>query len=90
MAKDNEKNDEVIHKGPITEYRPHADHVSGGSDKSVQKEAIGAEGIEDLSATSGTSGGAPSGRISGVDQEYGRPRRDGGERDDNQDGNLTR
>ncbi|HEY0144000.1 MAG TPA: hypothetical protein VGF48_24145 [Thermoanaerobaculia bacterium] len=89
MPKDQDKDNEIIHRGPITEFRPHADHVSGGSDKSVQKEALGAEGIEDLSATSGTSGGAPGGKISEGDS-YARPRRDGGEREDNRDGNLTR
>jgi hypothetical protein len=78
-----DKNDEVIHKGPITEYRPHKDDVSGGRDKSVQTEATGAEGIADLSATSGTSGGDAMGRIPEADG-YARPKRDGGESPDDE------
>ena len=77
------KDDEVIHKGPITEYRPHKDDVSGGRDKSVQTEATGAEGLADMGATSGTSGGDAMGRIPESDS-YQRPRRDGGEAPDDE------
>ncbi len=76
------KDDEVIHKGPITEFRPRKDDVSGGRDKSVQTEATGAEGLTDLGATSGTSGG-DAGRISEGD-DYGHPRRDGGPSSDDE------
>jgi hypothetical protein len=90
MAKD----DEVIHKGPITEYRPHKDDVSGGRDKSVQSEATGAEGASDLNVAGSTSGGA-AGRFSSPDHNP-APRRDGGLSDDDEPqpagdrGNLTR
>jgi hypothetical protein len=89
------KDDEIIQKGPITEFRPHKDDVSGGSDKSVQTEATGAEGAADLQTTSGTSGGG-AGRVSEVDGGYARPRRDGGLAPDDEPqpagdrGNLTR
>lgn len=76
------KDDEIIHKGPVTEYRPHKDDVSGGRDKSVQTEATGAEGIADMSVTSGTSGG-DAGRIPESDS-YQRPKRDGGESPDDE------
>lgn len=56
------KDDEVTHHGAVTEYRPHKDDVSGGSDKSVQSEALGAEGAANLSNSSASSGGA-AGRI---------------------------
>ena len=75
------KDDEVIQKGPITEYRPHKDDVSGGRDKSVQTEATGAEGLADMAATSATSGGDAMSRIPESDS-YQRPRRDGGESSD--------
>jgi hypothetical protein len=78
-----DKNDEVIHKGPITEFNPHRDDVSGGRDKSVQTEATGAEGITDLTATSGSAGGDAMGRIPESDS-YARPKRDGGEAPDDE------
>jgi hypothetical protein len=77
------KNDEVIHKGPITEFNPHRDDVSGGRDKSVQTEATGAEGIADLGATSGSAGGDAGSRIPESDG-YARPKRDGGEAPDDE------
>ena len=77
-----DKNDEIIHKGPITEYRPHKDDVSGGRDKSVQTEAKGAEGIADLQTTSGSSGGG-AGRIPEPDRT-GKPNRAGGESPDDE------
>ena len=89
-----DKNDEIIHHGPVTEYRPHKDDVSGGSDKSVQTEAKGAEGIADLVTTSGSSGGG-AGRFSSPDHNE-PPRRDGGLSPDDEPqpagdrGNLTR
>jgi hypothetical protein len=88
-----DKNDEVIHHGPVTEYRPHKDDVSGGRDKSVQTEALGAEGIADLSNSSATSGGA-SGKVNTVNSPA-QPRRDGGTSPDDEPqpagnrGNLT-
>jgi hypothetical protein len=77
-----DKNDEVIHKGPITEFRPHKDDVSGGRDKSVQTEATGAEGASDLVSSGSTSGGA-AGRFSSPDHNE-PPRRDGGESPDDE------
>lgn len=65
MAKDDKEN-EIRHEGAKTHYREHKDDVSGGRDKSVQTEALGKEGLADLSVTSGTSGGA-AGRIVEVD-----------------------
>ncbi|HEX2061269.1 MAG TPA: hypothetical protein VHK90_11050 [Thermoanaerobaculia bacterium] len=88
------KNDEVIKHGPVTEYRPHKDDVSGGSDKSVQTEAKGAEGSANLSSSSASSGGA-AGRIDTIDHNP-TPRRDGGRSPDDEPqpagdrGNLTR
>jgi hypothetical protein len=88
------KNDEIIHHGPITEYRPHKDDVSGGRDKSVQSEATGAEGASDLNSAGSTSGGA-AGRFSSPDHNE-PPRRDGGLAPDDEPqpagdrGNLTR
>ncbi|HEY0156909.1 MAG TPA: hypothetical protein VGF28_06395 [Thermoanaerobaculia bacterium] len=76
------KDDEIIKHGPITEFRPHKDDVSGGRDKSVQTEATGAEGLADMNVTSGSSGGA-AGRIPESDS-YQRPRRDGGEQPDDE------
>jgi hypothetical protein len=76
--------DEIRKHGAVTEYRPDDDSVSGGSDKSVQSEAIGAEG--DLPANSATSGGQ-AGRINTIDHPA-TPDRDGGERDENS--GLTR
>ncbi|HEX8410015.1 MAG TPA: hypothetical protein VF883_14230 [Thermoanaerobaculia bacterium] len=87
------KDDEIIHHGPVTEYRPHKDDVSGGRDKSVQSEATGAEGASDLNAAGSTSGGA-AGRLSSPDHNE-PPRRDGGESPDDEPqpagnrGNLT-
>ena len=88
------KNDEIIHKGPITEYRPHKDDVSGGRDKSVQTEALGAEGIADLNSASSTSSGG-AGQF-GSPEHNPAPRRDGGLSDPESGqpagdrGNLTR
>jgi hypothetical protein len=88
------KNDEITHKGPVTEYRPHKDDVSGGRDKSVQSEALGAEGASDLNSAGSTSGGA-AGRFSSPDHNP-SPRRDGGLSDPESGhpggdrGNLTR
>lgn len=82
------KDDEITKKGPITEYRPHKDDVSGGSDKSVQAEALGAEGSADLQTTGSTSGGS-AGRIENLNSNQ-PPRRDGGERDDVEKGGITR
>lgn len=82
------KNDEVKRHGSITEYRPHKDDVSGGSDKSVQAEATGAEGASDLHNTSATSGGE-AGRITDLGANP-TPKRDGGEREDAEPGGITR
>lgn len=83
------KDDEIIKHGAVTEYRPHKDDVSGGSDKSVQKEALGAEGLENLSATSGSSGGA-SGRINTVEHTPTPKREADGEPEPGNRGGLTR
>lgn len=89
------KDDEIIHKGPITEFRPHKDDVSGGRDKSVQTEAKGAEGLADMSVTSATSGGDAMSNIS-ESSGYQRPKNSGGEAPDDESqpagnhGNLTR
>ena len=88
------KDDEIIHHGSITEFRPHEDDVSGGRDKSVQTEATGAEGAADLQSSGSTSGGA-AGRFSSPDHNP-APRRDGGLSADDEPqpagdrGNLTR
>ena len=88
------KDDEIIQHGPITEFRPHKDDVSGGRDKSVQSEATGAEGASDLNSAGSTSGGA-AGRFSSPDHNE-PPRRDGGRSPDDEPqpagdrGNLTR
>ena len=67
MAKDkNNEEEEVRHEGAKTFYREHKDDVSGGRDKSVQAEALGAEGATSLSNTSASSGGA-AGRIVDLD-----------------------
>jgi hypothetical protein len=79
-------NDEVRKHGAVTEYRPKDDHVSGGRDKSVQTEALGAEGSSNLSNSSATSGGA-AGRINDLDHNP-TPKRDGGENENPSD--LTR
>lgn len=76
------KNDEVIHHGATTEYRPHKDDVSGGRDKSVQSEATGAEGAADLQNSGATSGGA-AGRFSSPEHNE-APRRDGGLSEDDE------
>jgi hypothetical protein len=89
------KDDEIIERGPITEYRPHKDDVSGGRDKSVQTEATGAEGIADMSVTSATSGGDAGSRIP-ESSGYARPKNSGGEAPDDEPqpagnrGNLTK
>jgi hypothetical protein len=70
--------DEIRKHGAVTEYRPDRDDISGGRDKSVQAEALDAEGIDNLAATSGSSGGG-AGRI---DDDVRKPDRAGGERDD--------
>lgn len=88
------KNDEIRKDGAKTEYRPRKDDVSGGSDKSVQTEARGAEGLADLQTTSASSGGM-GGRFSSPDHNP-APRRDGGKSDDDEPqpagnrGTLTR
>ena len=51
----------------MTDYRPNEDDVKGGSDHSVQSEALGAEGSENLANDSATSGGA-AGRIDEIDR----------------------
>lgn len=88
------KNDEVIHHGSITDFRPHKDDVSGGRDKSVQSEATGAEGASDLQNAGATSAGA-AGRISRLDENEGANRPGGPSADDEPQpagdrGNLTR
>lgn len=88
------KNDEIRKEGAKTEYRPEKDDVSGGADKSVQTEALGAEGSANLYTTGATSGGA-AGRINDLDHNP-TPRRDGGTSPDDETqpagdrGNLTR
>ncbi|HEX9983041.1 MAG TPA: hypothetical protein VGF69_07245 [Thermoanaerobaculia bacterium] len=81
------KDDEIVKHGAVTEYRPHKDDVSGGADKSVQTEALGAEGAANLSNSSASSGGA-AGRVNTIDHNP-TPKRDGGENDDNTS-DLTR
>lgn len=58
--------EDIRRHGPITEYRPEKDDVSGGRDKSVQSEARGAEGSSELS-NSGATGGGAAGRIENLD-----------------------
>lgn len=66
-------NEDIRKHGAVTEYRPEKDDVSGGSDKSVQTEAIGAEGDRNLTSTSATSGGA-GGQISNLESDQSPPR----------------
>jgi len=70
--------DEIRKHGAVTDYRPDRDDVSGGSDKSVQTEALGAEGLTNLGATSGSMGGAAG----TINDDVRKPNRAGGERDD--------
>lgn len=90
MAKD-ENEDEVRHEGAKTIYREHKDDVSGGRDKSVQTEALGKEGLANLSVTSGSSGGA-AGRIVDLDDNA-SPKNEAADPEDPKPGNrggLTR
>ncbi|MBV8516243.1 MAG: hypothetical protein JO197_02470 [Acidobacteria bacterium] len=80
------KDDEIRKHGAVTEYRPHEDDVSGGSDKSVQAEALGAEGSSELSNAGATSGSA-AGRIENLDPNP-APHRHGDEKPENR-GGLT-
>jgi hypothetical protein len=64
---DEKKNDEPIDP-ERREFRPDDDRLSGGSDGSVQKEALGKEGSEELGNTSATAGGA-AGKIEELDPE---------------------
>jgi hypothetical protein len=77
--------DEIRKHGAVTEYRPERDDVSGGRDKSVQSEALGAQGLDNLAATSGSSGGSAG----TIEDDVRKPNRAGGERDDVDPG-LTR
>jgi hypothetical protein len=85
-AEEHMANDEIRKRGAVTEYRPDEKDVSGGSDKSVQTEALGAEGSQNLPANSATSGGA-AGRINDLEPNK-TPERDGGLNDNNR--GLTR
>jgi hypothetical protein len=69
--------DEIKKHGAVTEYRPNDDRARGGKTHSVQTEALGADGSENLSNTSASSGGA-AGRINDLDHNP-TPKRDGGE-----------
>lgn len=64
--------DDIRKRGAVTEYRPDKDDISGGRDKSVQTEAWGAEGEENVSVTGSTSGGA-AGRLEDLD-DVGKPK----------------
>ena len=61
---------EIRKRGPVTEYRPDEDDLKGGSDHSVQSEALGAEGSDDLASGGATSGRA-AGRINDLDDRRG-------------------
>jgi hypothetical protein len=65
MAK-HDDDSEIRHEGAKTIYRGEKDDVSGGRDKSVQTEALGAEGTANLSNAGSSSGGA-AGRIEDVE-----------------------
>jgi hypothetical protein len=81
-AEDSMAKDEIRKHGAVTEYRPERDDVSGGSDKSVQTEAIGAQGSQNIDVTSSTSRGG-GGEFS---DEVAKPDRAGGEREDSDHG----
>jgi hypothetical protein len=88
MAK-HDNDDEIRHEGAKTIYREHKDDVSGGRDKSVQTEALGAEGAANLSNTSASSGGA-AGRIVDLDHNPTPKRESDGEPEPGNRGGLTR
>jgi hypothetical protein len=83
-----EEKADIRKHGPITEFRPDDDRISGGKDGSVQKEALGAEGIDNLSATSASSGGAASGQIETIEANP-TPKRHGASEPGNR-GGITR
>lgn len=62
----NEKESDSRREGNVTTYRPDDDRLSGGRDGSVQSEARGEKGTEELGSTSTTSGGA-AGKINDLD-----------------------
>jgi hypothetical protein len=64
---DRKENDEPVDP-ERREFRPDDDRLSGGSDDSVQKEALGKEGSADIGNTSTTSGGA-AGKIEELDTD---------------------
>jgi hypothetical protein len=84
MAKD----EEVRHEGAKTFYREHEDGVSGGRDKSVQTEALGADGAANLSNSGASSGGA-AGRIVDLEHNPTPKRESDGEPEPGNRGGLT-
>lgn len=79
--------EEIRKRGPVTDYRPNDREVLGGRNKSVQTEAIGAEGSEDLANDGSTSGGA-AGHINDPGRRPEPERREGGVKGENR--GLTR
>ena len=79
--KSHEHGDDIRHRDAVTDYRPNDDTVKGGNDRSVQAEAVGAEGDENLLNSGATSGGA-AGRLNDLEPNA-TPRRDGGENPEN-------
>jgi hypothetical protein len=73
--------DTVRQRGAVTDYRPNDRSMRGNAAGGVQTEALGAEGSENLSATSATSGGA-AGQLNDIDHNP-TPDRAGGLNDGN-------
>jgi len=65
-------NEEKRQRGDVKDYRPDDNRVRGDKTHSVQKEAIGGEGSDDL------ANGPTAGRIESVDRRP-HPKHEGGE-----------
>ena len=74
--------EEIRKRGTVTDYRPDDNEVLGGKEKSVQSEATGAEGSENLANDSATNGGA-AGRINDPAKRPEIARYEGGENEEN-------
>src|SRR5437762_2133315 len=73
--------DDKLQRGDVTDYRPNDDTIRGDKTGSVQKEALGAEGGDELAS------GPTSGRINSIDRKP-HPKHEGGENPSNR--GLTR
>ena len=73
--------DDKLQRGDVTDYRPNDDTIRGDKTGSVQKEALGAEGGDELAS------GPTAGRINSIDRKP-HPKHEGGENPSNR--GLTR